>query len=68
MVRNETFRSVLNNYSTSMELWEGIRVEPETRACINGVLSQMNHFEFLLGVHLLVILRHSDHLSKTISQ
>ena len=58
-VRNETFRSVLDNYNTLMELWEDIlsdRVEPETRARVNGVLSQMNHFEFLFGVHLLLVI------------
>lgn len=69
-VRNETFRSVLDNYNALMELWEDIlsnRVDSETRARINGVSSQMSHFEFFLGVHLLlVILRHTDHLSKTL--
>ena len=69
-VRNETFRSVIDNYNALMELWENIlsdRIDSETRARVNGVSSQMSHFEFFLGVHLLlVILRHTDHLSKTL--
>ena len=67
-VCNETFCSVIDNYNALMELWEDIlsdRVDSETRARVNGVSSQMSHFEFFLGVHLLlVILRHTDHLSK----
>ena len=53
-----------------MEVWEEIlsgRVDSEVRAHVNGVASQMNTFEFFLGVHLLhIILRHTDNLSKTL--
>ena len=69
-VRNETFRSIIDNYSSLMEVWEEIlsgRVDSEVRARVNGVASQMNTFEFFLGVHLLyIILRHTDNLSKTL--
>ena len=42
-------------------------MESEVRARVNGVASQMNTFEFFLGVHLLhIILRQTDNLSKTL--
>ena len=62
-VRNETFRSIIDNYGSILSG----RVDSEVRARVNGVASQMNTFEFFLGVHLLhIILRHTDNLSKTL--
>ena len=69
MVRNETFRSVMDNYNALMKLWEdnlSDRVDSEIRACVNGVSSQINRFEFFLSVHLLVTLQHTDCLSITL--
>ena len=52
-----------------MKLWEDIlsdRVDSEIRAHVNGVSSQINHFEFFLTVYLVVILRYTDNLSITL--
>jgi len=69
-VRNETFRSILDNYSALMELWEAIlndKPDSETRARVNGIDSQMKKFDFYFGVCLLhKILSHTDNLSKTL--
>jgi len=69
-VRNETFRSVIDNYSALIELWKHVlstRVNSEIRARVHGVASQMSTFEFFFCANLLhAILRHTDNLSKTL--
>ena len=69
-VCNETFHSILDNYSALMELWEAIlndKPDSETRARVNGIDSQMKKFDFYFGVCLLhKILSHTDNLSKTL--
>ena len=43
-VRNETFVSIIDNYTVLLELWSEIldeNIESEVRARVNGVLSQM---------------------------
>ena len=65
-VRNETFNSVLQNYSTWLELWEAIvndKPDSEVRARVNGIDSQMKTFQFYSGVCLLhSVLSHTDNL------
>ena len=69
-VRNETFQSILDNYSALLELWETIlndKPDSETRARVNGIDSQMKTFDFYFGVSLLHnVLSHTDNLSKTL--
>ena len=72
-VRNETFNSILQNYSTLLELlelWEAIlddKPDSEVRAKVNGIDSQMKTFQFYFGVCLLhSVLSQTDNLSKTL--
>lgn len=69
-VCSETFRSVIQNYDTLLELWNAIlgdHPQPEIRARVNGVASQMQTFGYFFGACLLHnILRHTDNLSKTL--
>ena len=69
-VRNETFRSITENYIALLELWDTIlqdKIDSEVRARVNGVCSQMNSFDYFFGVRLIhSILRHTDNLSKTL--
>lgn len=69
-VHNETFQSILDNYSALLELWETIlndKPDSETRARINGIDSQMKIFDFYFGAFLLHnLLSHTDNLSKTL--
>ena len=69
-LRNETFRGILENYDTLLELWEIIlndSPDSETRARINGIASQMKTFDYFFGAYLLHLLfKHTDNLSKTL--
>ena len=69
-VRNETFQSILDNYSALLELWETIlngKLDSETGARVNGIDSQMKTFDFYFGASLLHnVLSHTDNLSKTL--
>jgi len=71
-VRNETFQSILDNYSALLELWETIlndKPDSETRARVNGIDSQMKTFNFYFGASLLCnLLSHIDNFSKTLHQ
>ena len=53
-----------------MEFWEsllGVQPDSETRACVNGLASQMKTFNFFFGVcQFYTVLRHADNLSKTL--
>jgi len=58
-LRNETFRGILENYDTLLELWEILlndSPDSETRARINGVASQMKTFDYFFGTCLLRLL------------
>ena len=69
-VCNETFQSILDNYSALLELREIIlndKSDSETRAWVNGIDSQMKTFDFYFVASLLHnVLGHSDNLSKTL--
>lgn len=69
-VRNETFRSILDNYNVLLELWDTIlndKPDSDTRARVNGIDSQMKTFDFYFGASLLCrLLSHTDNLSKTL--
>ena len=69
-VRHETFRGILENYDTLLELWDVIlndSPDSKTRARINGVASQMKTFNFFFGACLLLLVfQHTDNLSKTL--
>ena len=69
-VRNQTFNSILQNYNALLQVWEtilGNTPDSETRACVNGIDSQMKTFDFYFGACLIKnILSHTDNLSKTL--
>lgn len=69
-VCNETFLNILDNYNALLELWETIltsQPDSETRACVNGIESQMKTFNFYFGASLRhKALGHTDNLSKTL--
>ena len=71
-VKAEALKSILDNYNVLMELWdESLEVVRETdmKARIQGVAAQMRKFEFFFDVSLgLLILRHSDNLSRTMQK
>ena len=70
-MRNETFQSILDNYSALLELWETIlndKPDSETRARVNGIDSQMKTFDFYFGASLHNLLSHTDNLSKTLQR
>ena len=71
-VRAEAFKSILDNFSVILELWdESLQVvkDTEMKARIQGVSAQMKKFEFFFGVSLgLLILRHTDNLSRTVQK
>ena len=67
-MQNETFKSILDNYEVILQLWEDIlddNPDSERRACVNGVASQMQSFNYFFGAYLFSVLRHTDNLSKT---
>ena len=68
-VRAEALKSILDNFNVLLELWaeslERVK-DTETKARIQGVSAQMMRFDYFFGVSLgLLILRHTDNLSKT---
>jgi len=69
-VRNETFCSIIENYTALIELWHEIldeKIDSDVRARVCGVSSQMITFDYYFGVRLShMILRHTDNLSKTL--
>jgi Domain of unknown function (DUF4371)/hAT family C-terminal dimerisation region len=69
-VRSGSLQSIIDNWIPLKQLWEdclGTKLDSEIKARINGVSSQMCHFDYLYGVHLaLLLLRHCDNLSKTL--
>ncbi len=71
-VRAESLKSILDNFNVILELWtvslEHVK-DTEMKARIHGVSAQMKKFDFFFGVSLgLLILRHSDNLSKTMQK
>ena len=60
--------SILTNYETLQDTWEGLSVTQDTEAKvqIHGVSAQMCNFEFFYGCMLgELILKHADDLSST---
>ena len=57
-------------WSSAQELWETIldqNLNPEVRARVNGVKSQMQSFDYYFGICIgELILKHADNLSKTL--
>ena len=71
-VRAEALKSILDNFNVLLELWaeslERVR-DTEMKARIQGVAAQMVKFDYFFGVSLgLLILRHTDNLSKTMQK
>ena len=71
-VRPEALKSILDNFNVLLELWT-VSLEhvkgTEMKARIHGVSAQMMKFDFFFGISLgLLILRHSDNLSKTLQK
>ena len=71
-VRVEALKSITDNYSVLLELWDGSLVrckDTEMKARIQGVASQMQRFEFFFGVSLgFLILKHTDNLSRALQK
>ena len=71
-VQGETFKSIIDNYSVLLALWEELLEhvkETDMRIRIKGVAAQMMKFEYFFGISLgLLFLRHSDNLSKTMQK
>ena len=71
-VRADSTMSITRNYSVLEELWEqavSIVHDTKTIACIRGVASQMQCFEFFFGLVLGEnLLRHTDNLSRTLQK
>ena len=71
-VRADALKSVLDNYSVLLELWQVAYDESrdtEIRARIQGIAAQMGTFEYYFASSLAeMILRHTDNLSKTLQQ
>ena len=69
-VRADSVKSILENYSYLLELWDEAyeaTKEAEARARIKGVAAQMTTFEFYFGASLAhLLLRHTDNLSRTL--
>ena len=69
-VRGETLKSILDNYTPFLQLWERMldeRIDSDARARVGGFHSQMNTFDFFFGITILhTLLRHTDNLSKTL--
>ena len=72
-VKAEALKSILDNFNVLLELWdESLEVfvrDTDMKARIQGVAAQMRKFNFFFGVSLgLLILRHSDNLSRTLQR
>ena len=71
-VRAEALKNILDNFNVLLELWaeslERVK-DTEMKARIQGVAAQMMKFDYFFGVSLgLLILRHTDNLSKTLQK
>ena len=68
-VCNESYHSILYNYTTLLELWDVILempIDSDVRACVHGVSSQMQTFDYNFGTCLLYsVLQHTHNLSET---
>ena len=66
-VRAQSLKSILDNYSVLLKLWDEYleeRLQSDIRARIIGVQAQMNLFNFYFGLSVCyLILKHSDNLS-----
>ena len=65
-------KSIINNYEVLLKVREEVQsdsLDGEMSARIVGVETQMTTFEFLVGVHLgLLVMRHTNILSKSLQQ
>ena len=66
---SKSLQSVQNNYSELQELWDFVldgNVDPDIRARVNGVRTQMESFDLFFGISLAeLVLNHSENLSAT---
>ena len=71
-VRADALKSIIDNFNVLLELWaESLERVKDTKmkARIQGVAAQMMKFDYFFGVSLgLLILRHTDNLSKTMQK
>ncbi len=73
-VRGDAIESILVNYSTLDDLWEEClqsptRLDPDVKARIIGVQSQMSTFKLLFGLKLCErVLKMTDNLSRTLQK
>ena len=66
-MRALSLQSVLDKFELLLGVWEEAQcaqLDSEMRARIVGVNAQMQTFDFLFGVSLGNLLRHTDNLSK----
>ena len=72
IVRAVSLQSILDNWDVFQELWDEIlegRVDPDIRSRVVGLQTQMQSFNFFLGIQLgVLVLRHTDNLSSTLQQ
>ena len=70
IVRAVSLQSILDNWDVFQELWDEIlegRVDPDIRSRVVGLQTQMQSFNFFLGIQLgVLVLRHTDNLSSTL--
>ena len=68
-VRAKSLQSVQNSYSVLQELWDFMldgNVDPDIRARVNGVRTQMESFDLFFGISLAeLVLNHGENLSAT---
>ena len=69
---HKKFQSVLDNYSVLQQLWKCALdncVDPDVRARVNGVQSQMEIFAYFFGVCIgKLVLGHVDNLSAALQK
>ena len=69
-VRAVSLENILDNWDVFQELWDEIlegRVDPDIRGRVVGLQTQMQSFNFFLGIQLgVLVLRHIDNLSSTL--
>ena len=71
-VRAASFKSILDNFDVLLKVWENCMEhvkDTEMKARIQGVATQMMKFDYFIGILLgLLILRHTDNLSKAMQR
>ena len=68
----KSLKSVEDNYAVLQDLWATVldgSVDPDVHARVCGVKSQMESFNFFLGIRLgQLVLNHADNLSATLQK